>query len=464
MKIRNLSLILLTSIAITSCSYFSDDEDMYTASNDPLVNRSEESLPLDKELQRVTGETNTSPATNEQAADTVNAQPLEIKPVTLNTTDTNKSLKESIRELNMAQAQPAETVESPAITTAKEMPASMAVVSVKPVTGTAPLYVSETQAVASPVVTKTEEVNNDVITEQPKQEPVEGEDMPKISGNEPQVGQCYGKVKIEGTYKTVSEEVVVQAESTRTEVRPAKYDYKNEDVVVREESFKYVQIPATYKTVNEEVIVEPERKQVITIPAQYSTVTERVMVKPAKKVWKKGRGLIEKPGEDGEVMCLREEPAVYENVTKQVVTSPERTETRVVPAVKKVISKQVVDQPARVEKVAIPAVKTTVQRKIVTEPEQTRTVTIPAVKKVVQKKVPLTEDRVEWAPIVCNDNLRPELIAQIQTALVGKGYSVAQDGHFGKETAAALDKYQRSLGYESTGIALQTMKQLGIAY
>jgi len=77
-----------------------------------------------------------------------------------------------------------------------------------------------------------------------------------------------------------------------------------QDVIVKEEGVKFIEIPATYKTVTEVVTVEPEKREVRTIPARYKTVQERVMTKPATKVWKKGRGLIEKAGSDGEIMCL----------------------------------------------------------------------------------------------------------------------------------------------------------------
>ena len=132
-----------------------------------------------------------------------------------------------------------------------------------------------------------------------------------LESNSAKVGECYGKVKVLGKYKTVQERVVVQPEKINIETIPAKYEMVTEDFVTKEQSVRYIEVPATYKTVQKQVIVEPEKRKVVTIPAKYETITERVMVQPARKVWKKGRGLIEKKGSDGEIMCLVEEPAVY---------------------------------------------------------------------------------------------------------------------------------------------------------
>ena len=442
MKIQNIALVLLTSITVSSCSFFFDDEnEAYSSSNDPLINRSEESLPLDKELKRITEDSNDALLAAEQRveekliAEQQNTA-INIEPVKIDTKNLNDELKSSLKQLNLNQAQ----MQRPASqnydvrVTPKVIPAV-----------NIPLATTEVQ--------QAENQNaQPVISSQSENLVSENNSVPEPISGDAQVGQCYGKVKVAGKYKSVTEEVVVEPAKTKTEIIPAKYGYKTEEVVIKEESFKYVQIPARYKTIREEVVIEPEKKQIITIPAQYKAVTERVMVKPARKVWTKGRGLIEKPGEDGEIMCLKEEPAVYENVTKQVMVTPERTETRVIPAVKELIEKQVIDQPARIEKVAVPASKTNIQKKIVIEPEQTRNVEIPAIKKLVTKKVPISEDRIDWAPIVCNDNLRMGLVSQIQAALNAKGYNVKQDGNFGKETSLALDKFQKSLGYESSEI------------
>ncbi len=292
--------------------------------------------------------------------------------------------------------------------------------------------------------------------------PVE-DDIITTSADNAMIGECYGKVRIAGRFKDAEEDVMVQAERVVTNVIPAKYATKEDEIVVKEETFKFIEIPATYKTVTEEVTIEPEKKEAVTIPAQYKTVTEKVMVQPARKVWKKGRGLIEKVGSEGDILCLVEEPAVYKNVQTQVVVAPERSETKTIPAVKRVISKQVIDQPAKVEKIAVPAIKEKVQQRVMVEAEKSVTNTLPAVYQKVKKRIQVSEDRVELLPVICDRNINRDLIIKIQTALVNKGYEIGEiDGFFGKQTSEAVDNFQKSLGLQSGGITYETAKALNI--
>ncbi len=480
-KLLSFSTNAFVVCLLTSCSLFGNEDNMdnYSVSNDPLINR-EESLPLDKELEKLT-ENKTDAVQNAVNSET---PAIAVPAVKINTMSLNEGFKQSLTDLNLSQASQKPTVSVKQLNVSEVARDKTAETSVKIldektkiITPVSTNIVTASQVNA--VQTKKQEVEQkiadktEILQEAPKKiedkQPAniaagsssdQGQSVPSNAS----VGECYGRVKVAGQFKDVMESVEVEPAKTKTEVIPAKYGYKSEEMIVKEEAYKFVQIPATYKNVVETVVVEPERKEVVTIPAKYNDVTERVMIKPATKVWKKGRGLIQKTGEDGEVMCLREEPAVYDNVTKKVLVEAERTETKIIPAVTKQITKQVVDQPARVEKLLVPAEKQTIQKKIVLEPEQTKTVEVPAVKKLVRKRITLSEDKTSWLPIVCNDNLREGLVSQIQVALVNKGYKLKPDGFFGKETANAVDAYQKSLGYESSGITLETLKTLGIAY
>lgn len=280
-----------------------------------------------------------------------------------------------------------------------------------------------------------------------------------------EVGQCYGKVKVAGTFKEVMEKVVVQQEKIQKKTVPAQYKYVNEEVIVREETTKYIEIPATYKKATETVVVEPEKKKITTIPAKYRTVKERVMVKPATKVWKKGRGLIEKTGSDGEIMCLVEEPAKYEMVEKRVLVEPERQEVSIIPEVKKVITKEVIDKPAKVQKMKVPAVKKVISKKVLVEPEKVIDIKIPAKYKTVAKKVPVTKSKVTWRPVLCDYNITPSVIMKLQEALTLRGFDTGGiDGVFGSKTSESVNRFQKSLGLESSGITLETLRALGVSY
>ncbi len=55
-------------------------------------------------------------------------------------------------------------------------------------------------------------------------------------------------------------------------------------------------------------------------------------------------------------------------------------------------------------------------------------------------------------------------VKQIQSALDQKGQHVAVDGHWGKQTASAIRKFQKQNGLKATGRAdPQTMQKLGVS-
>lgn len=239
--------------------------------------------------------------------------------------------------------------------------------------------------------------------------------------NSANAGECFGKVKIAGKSKVVTEKILVNPESTKINI-----------------------VPATYKNITEEVVVKDESIELIQIPATYETVTERVIVKPASKVWKQGRGVIERVGDNGEIMCLVEEPAQYKTITKKVLVTPARVEQKIIPAVTRSISRRVVDVEAK-----------SVER------------TIPAVYSTFRRTEPISVDKYEWKPLLCDVNLSKNIIKDIQQALITKGYSIGSarvDGVFGRDTARAMDKYQKALGIESSGVTIQALKSLGVNY
>ncbi len=293
--------------------------------------------------------------------------------------------------------------------------------------------------------------------------PVSGNVVTDAASNA-SVGQCYGEVKTGALYKTIEEQVLVEPEKVNTVNVPAKYATQENEVVVKEETYKFVEIPATYKTITENVLVEPEKKEEVVIPATYKTIVENTMISPARKVWKKGKGLIQKTSETGGILCLVEEPAVYKDVEKQVMVTPERTEVRVIPAVYKTISKQVIDQPAKVEKIFVPAVTQKIQQRVLVEPEKTVTNKIPAVYKIVKKKVKVADEKVELRPVICERNINADLVYKLQTALAGRGYDIGLiDGQFGRRTADAVYSFQKSKGIESSGITFDTLQALNIS-
>jgi len=76
---------------------------------------------------------------------------------------------------------------------------------------------------------------------------------------------CYKEYYSPATFKTVSEEVVLQEATTKTKIIPAKYEMVEKTIEVT---------PASQKT--------------ITIPATYDFTEEKILVEKEKTVWKKG--------------------------------------------------------------------------------------------------------------------------------------------------------------------------------
>ena len=155
-----------------------------------------------------------------------------------------------------------------------------------------------------------------------------------------QPGDCFHEHYMPPKYETVTEQVLVKAESDRVEIIPAKYEMAEEKVMVAEASSKLRKIPATYKW--EE---------------------EKVLVKEAYTEWKQGRGLVEKVATTGEIMCLVEVPAVYRTVRKQVVETSARTETIEIPARYEMVKVRKLVSPASERRVGIPADYKTVSSK-----------------------------------------------------------------------------------------------------
>jgi len=167
-------------------------------------------------------------------------------------------------------------------------------------------------------------------------------------------GSCFKEYFIPETYKTVTEEVVVQKETTKQEI-----------------------VPAVYETVEKTIEIKPASKKTITVPATYEFQEEKVLVEKEKTVWKKGVNPATKlDGATGEIMCLVKIPAKY-----------------------KIIKKKVVKTPATTKVIEIPAESKTIKVKKLVSPAEVKTVTIPEVKKTIEKKVLDTKSEFSWVKV-----------------------------------------------------------------
>jgi len=187
-------------------------------------------------------------------------------------------------------------------------------------------------------------------------------------------------------------------------------------------------------------------------------------VKPAHTEWKKGKGEITKiDNSTGEIMCLINVPAVYKTVRKKVLVKPETTKTITIPAEYKTVKVKKVVKPAGTKTIEIPAVYKTVKVKKEVTPPTTKKITIPAEYKTVTKRVKVTEERMEWQPILCKTNTTPDIITRIQRALKKAGFNPGPiDGVIGSQTKAAITAFQKAKGLAIGGLTLKTLKKLGV--
>lgn len=179
-----------------------------------------------------------------------------------------------------------------------------------------------------------------------------------------QPGKCYARVFEDPIYRTETEQITNKEASERIEIIPAKYEIVEEQVLIR----------AAY-----------QKEQII--PAQFETVSEKILVKPASKKWKKGRGLVEKIDNfTGEIMCLVDDPAEYQTITKQVVKTTATT--------------NLVEIPAEYKMVKV--------NKLITPSKESR-ISIPAEYQTVTKTFKESDGRMSWQEVLCETNA-PELV------------------------------------------------------
>ena len=279
-------------------------------------------------------------------------------------------------------------------------------------------------------------------TEQPQQNPALSlgalEGMPL----EAKPGECYAQVAIPPKFETRTEQRLLVAARERVEVIPAQYEW-----------------------VEEQVLVRPAYERVVDLqPAQYRWVEEKVLVKPASKVWKPGRGPVERvDSATGEIMCLVEVPAEYKTVRRRVVDTPPSTRTEQVPAEYKTIKRQELVSEARMVKQQVPAEYETVRKQKLVTPAREIRRTIPAEYETVETTVKVSDGTMEWRGVLCEVNATRETIADLQRALAAAGYSPGKiDGVLGRNTLRAAREYQIDNNLAQGGITLEMVRKLGL--
>ncbi|NNM00007.1 MAG: hypothetical protein HKO62_04590 [Gammaproteobacteria bacterium] len=277
-------------------------------------------------------------------------------------------------------------------------------------------------------------------------------------------GQCYARVLVPPKFRTESERVLKSAASNRVETLPAEFEWVEERVLVREASEKLELVPAVYETVTERVMVKPASTELVAVPAKYRTETERVLVKPERTYWKKGTGPVTKVDEaTGEILCLVTDPAVYKDVSKQVLVSDATTQEVAVPAEYATVEKRVMKTPPTTRTVTIPAEYKTVKVRKLARDAQTREIAVPASYETIERRVQVADGYVEWKSVLCQTNMTADVVRRIQSALKQGGHYDGQiDGVIGRRTMAGVESFQIAKSLPRGGLTMETLESLNV--
>ncbi len=277
-------------------------------------------------------------------------------------------------------------------------------------------------------------------------------------------GECYTKLMLPAEYRTESMQQLVKPASERTEYTEPEYEWVEEQVMVEPATKTYEIVPAEYGPVEERVLVREAYRREIEVPALYNTYYEQVLVTPARKVWKPGRGAVERVDEvTGEILCLVEEEAVYKTVERQELARAASKRYEDVPAEYATVTKTEMIKPETVREIEVPAKYETVRvRKMVKAPQEIK-VPVPAEYAAVDKQVMVQPERTEWVQVLCDVNTTPEKIMEVERALQSRGYQTNVDGQIDAQLYEAITSFQEANDLRPNGLmTANTLKSLGV--
>jgi hypothetical protein len=282
---------------------------------------------------------------------------------------------------------------------------------------------------------------------------------------ETKLGECYAQVFVPAVFETKEVEELRREASERFEVVPPQYEWSEQTVMVQEPTERVEVVPAEYEWVEEKVLVKPAMSRIEVIEPEFEPVSADIITKPAHHVWKEGSGPFQRINHaTGQIMCLLEEPATQETVTKYVLKTPAATKSVDVPAEYETVRKRVVKTPASIRTVKVPAQYKVLKVAKLVEAAQVKRLVVPAEYQKVIKQVKVKESRIEWQPVLCETNVTPPVVASLQRSLHREGYDPGKiDGRFGKKTSVSLEAYQRDRGLPVGNLTLETLKSLGVS-
>lgn len=194
-------------------------------------------------------------------------------------------------------------------------------------------------------------------------------------------GECYTKVWMPPEFKTISERVMVRAQSERLEITPAEYAWVEERVCIKEASTELQEIPAEFENRQITVQLQPGHTDWVVMKDEECEPAKVVQTSHSDNA-KADDGGLHVRGHSGratrDVFCL--------------VNTPPRSET---------ISVQCLKKPACAKQVTIPAQYDTVRRQKLVKAACTKSIAIPAEYQTLEKTVKVCDGRFAWQRVQC---------------------------------------------------------------
>jgi len=278
-------------------------------------------------------------------------------------------------------------------------------------------------------------------------------------------GECWAPTVINPRKVSTELEIVTRDAVNKIQVRPATTQPKKQPRVERTATQTYRVEPPTFRKVTEKILVKEAVRRTVVVPATFETRTEKIKIEAAHNELVPCRtpGQSSKNALSNQAVCVKEKPARYKTLTRKILLKPETTREVVEPAVYRTYTTWIVEKPARTIPIDIPeknsliTVQTVAKKEVIVETQQPPKVATLNSVHYEGHHIPT------WRQIPCEEDLSPQLIKQLQSALKHAGFKISKvDGALDDSTLRAVQSYQDKHGLASGALTLETMHHLGI--
>ncbi len=267
-------------------------------------------------------------------------------------------------------------------------------------------------------------------------------------------GECWTQVVIPAQFERRTETLLKTPASERRVPRPARYEWITETVTVPAGKRRVVTKAAEYEVTEEQVLVTPAGTKTIATPPKYRTVEERV---PSQM------GATLKPDPVTGQLCVVEGPVAWQIVKRKLIVEP-AGQTQVETAARyKTVKHRKLITPAETKLVDAPERQIKKRVRKLAEPASEDVVPIPAVYEDVVQMVQTAPARNEWRSVLCETNITPALLKQVQLALRAAGHEPGRvDGRWNARSAQAVRSFQAASGLPQAGLSMETLEKLQV--